>query len=129
MLEKGREARRNDSGLEHKTSLLINCLHKTLGYLYERPSSIQSVHCLVSLCFLNARLSFYYFKILTSFQFYMSTPRQKNKASPGYEVALHVRDHSLFMAGGGLVKMKGGGGSSKILGSSRGFIENMPIGV
>ncbi len=42
-------------------------------------------------------------------------------------------DHSLFMAGGGLVKMKGGGGgggaSPKILGSLRGVMENTSIGV
>ena len=40
-----------------------------------------------------------------------------------------LRDHSLSMAGGGLVRMKGRGGSPKIIGSLKGNIENMPIGV
>ena len=39
LLDKGRGARRNDSGLKHKTSLLIYCLQfaliKTLAYLYK----------------------------------------------------------------------------------------------
>ena len=75
MLEKGREARRNDSGLKHKTSLsnilfaLNSCV---VACLYiKRPAQPHSICSLfnsgVSLCFVNARLSYYYFKILTNF--------------------------------------------------------------
>ena len=73
MLEKGREARRNDSGLKHKTSLL-NILFALILFacLYikriAQPHSICSLfNSRVSLCFVNGRLSFYYFKILTNF--------------------------------------------------------------
>ena len=74
MLEKGREARRNDSGLKHKTSLLniLFALNScVVACLYKRPAQPHSICSLfysgVSLYFVNARLPFYYFKILTNF--------------------------------------------------------------
>ena len=60
MLEKSREARRNDSGLKHKTSLLNvlfalnSCL---LACLYKRPARPHSICSLFNygeiLCFLK----------------------------------------------------------------------------
>jgi hypothetical protein len=55
--------------LKHKTSLFIYCLHycwqlKLLHIYINRGSRICSG---VSLCFVNAGLSFYYFKILMKF--------------------------------------------------------------
>ena len=42
-----------------------------------------------------------------------------------------IRDHSLFIAGGGLVEMNGGGvtQNSRQFEGGGGVIENMPIGV
>ena len=69
-----REARRNDSGLKHQTSLLniLVALNScVVACLYNRSTQPHSICSLfnsgISLCFVNARLSFYYFKILTNF--------------------------------------------------------------
>ena len=66
MLEKGTEARRNDSGLKHK-QICLNVLFAlnscVVACLYKRPAQPHSICSLfnsgLSLCFVNARLSFY----------------------------------------------------------------------
>ncbi len=64
MLKKGREARRNDSGLKHKTSLLniLFALNScVVACLYVKRAAQQHSICSlfnsgVSLCFVNAKL-------------------------------------------------------------------------
>ena len=63
MLEKGREARRNDSGLTQ---------NKFVDILFAQNPCVAAfnlftVNSGVSLYFVHGRLSFYYFKILTNF--------------------------------------------------------------
>ncbi len=72
MLEKGRKARRNDSGLtQNKFVDILFALLNPCVFISEKAGvaafNLFTVNSGVSLYFVHGRLSFYYFKILTNF--------------------------------------------------------------